>query len=175
MSAQEMCAKYPSLPKAYCSHCQGTNRQTTPVPDFSLAEGWYGRYSIVEVLKNGGPIHSWDRHFRFGVRKAELILTSIAPIREFAEARDDDERRCFRARIIAGRGLRVHVQLEMHPEFETSTRLKVDRPYLHLRALPPVKGGIGIGVLKCRAICAVELDLEDWLRRFGTGFSIDSA
>ena len=163
MPDYEACPIYPGLRKLECSHCQGTARSSAP--NFSLRAGYYKRHPTIEILKNGGPVHAWDTHFRFGYRKTEIILASIVAIREFAEARDDDERRAFRPRIIASRGLRVHVQVEMDPEFETSTGLKVDRPYLHLRALPPAEGGIGLGMSKCQAICALESELERWLKR----------
>lgn len=167
-----MCTKNPSLPKAYCSHCQGTARTSAPV--FSLREEHFLGYPTVEVLKNGGPVHSWDSNFRFGQRKAAIMLACIAALREFGNARDDDERRIFEARVIENRGLRVQIEVQMRPEFETSTGLTVERPYLYLQALPPATGHIGVGVLKCRAICAVERHLQDWLSKTqGTqGFAI---
>ena len=40
-------------------------------------------YPVVEVLKNGGPVHSFDSNFRFGVRKAQMLLACVHILREF--------------------------------------------------------------------------------------------
>ncbi len=46
MSDQEKCPIYPSMLKAYCSHCQGTGRGTAAAnPKFSLMEATFKRPS----------------------------------------------------------------------------------------------------------------------------------
>ena len=51
----------------------------------------------------------------------------------------------------------------MHPDFELSTGLTIDRPWLRLRASSPDNDHIGLGAMKCRAICALEKELNRWL------------
>jgi len=41
MSGQEKCPIYPSMLKAYCSHCHGTGRGTVANPKFSLMEATF--------------------------------------------------------------------------------------------------------------------------------------
>jgi hypothetical protein len=65
VSVEERCEKYPSLERRYCSHCQGTALVTQENPSFSIREDFdpvHG-YPVVEILKNGGPIHRYDSPF----------------------------------------------------------------------------------------------------------------
>jgi len=82
MVGEERCAKYPSMLKVFCSHCQGTILGTRDNPIFSLKEDWYNGFPVVEVLKNGGPIHVYDRNFRFGTRKAQMIIACVEVLDE---------------------------------------------------------------------------------------------
>ncbi len=161
---EERCPKYPSMLKAYCSHCQGLERGTADNPQFSLKEDHLDGWPVVEVLKNGGPVGWWDGHFQFGQRKAEMLVACMDILRKFWLS-TDDERRAFAPQLVENerRGLRIQVSVEMHPNFELSTGPTIDRPYLLLRALPPDDDQIGLGVTKCRAICAVEEHVEKWL------------
>ena len=164
MPNDERCPKYPSMLKAFCSHCQGSAPGTRDNPVFSLKKGWYQGFPVVEVLKNGGPIHSYDSNFRFGVRKAQVIVACIEILKEFWQS-GDDGRIAFRPRIVQDlrHGLRVQTFVEMHPDFEVSTGNIVDRPWLRLQALPPDKEHIGLGALKCRALHSVKEELVHWL------------
>lgn len=168
MAKEERCPKNPSMPRAYCSHCQGTGRGTADNPNFSVRPSFYIGSPVVEVLKDGGPVHSYDSNFRFGLRKAQMLIGCVAALREFWQA-SEPEKLTFGPRLVvdATSGLRVHVFVEMHPDFETSTGTFVDRPWLRLTALPPDKEHIGLGVIKCRAICAVQQELKRWLRQHG--------
>lgn len=168
MDDRERCPKNPSMLKAYCSHCQGTQRGTMDNPTYSIKEGLYHGFPVVEVLKNGGSVHMWDSHFRFGLRKAEMLIACSTILREFGWA-TDDERLAFKSQLIENqrRGLRIQVYIVMHPEFEHSSGETIERPWLRLEALPPDKDHIGLGMIKCRAISAVEADLKRWLARHG--------
>ncbi len=167
MASAERCPKNPSMLKAYCSHCQGTELGTDANPRFSVRSGYFDGFPVVEVLKNGGPIHMYDNSFRFGIRKALMLLACMEVLREFWHS-TDEERLLFKPRLIEDRrhGLRVHIYVEMHPDFELSTGARVDRPWLRLKASPPDKEHIGLGMLKCRAVCEVKEDLEKWLRSY---------
>jgi hypothetical protein len=154
--------------KASCSHCQGLERGTADNPQFSLREDYFNGCPVVEVLKNGGPVHVWDSHFRFGQRKAEILVACMAHLRKFWQS-TDDERLAFAPQQIQNqrRALRILIYVEMHPDFEHSTGTIIDRPWLCLRTLPPDNDHIGLGMMKCRAICAVEEQLRQWLRKQG--------
>jgi len=161
-----MCPKYPSMPVAYCSHCQGTTLGTLDRPRYSLKYGFdrvHG-FPIVEVLKNGGSIHRYDSHFRFGRRKAEIIVACIKPFREFGWS-SDEARLLFEPRVVGDEThqLEVHVSVEMQTKFRRSTGEIIDRPWLRLRAFGRDKPRIGLGVAKCRALFAVANDLRAWL------------
>lgn len=75
--------------KAYCSHCRGTERGTAENPRFSLKEDYLNGCPVVEVLKDGGPVHSFDSNFRFGMRKAQMLLACVDVLREFWEHERD--------------------------------------------------------------------------------------
>jgi hypothetical protein len=166
MPDQEKCPINPSMPKAYCSHCKVPEGGMERNPRFSIRESRFRGNPIVEVLKNGGPIHMWDKHFRFGLRKAEMLLSCIELIREFGSS-TDERRLAFQPRVVENqrRGLSIQISVEMYADFEHSSGERVDRPWLCLQALPPDTEHIGIGALKCQAICAVQDDLEAWLRK----------
>lgn len=159
----ERCPKYPSLPKEYCSHCQGMERGTADNPHFSLKEDSYNGFPVVEVLKNGGPVGPWDQHFEFGLRKAEMLIACMHILRKFWLS-TDDERRAFAPQLVEYQtvGLRKQIFVEMVPDFELSTGTTIDRPCLRLQADDVHKG---LGALKCRAICEVEVPLKLWLAK----------
>src|SRR5437667_3883626 len=121
MSDQEKCPLFPSIPKAYCSHCQGTARGTADNPQFSLRAGHFKGNPVVEVLKNGGAIHLWDSHFQFGRRKAEMLIACIGILHDFWKS-NGDEGNVFAPQVIENqrRGLRVRIYVEKRPDFERS-------------------------------------------------------
>lgn len=163
---EERCAKYPSMLKAECSHCQGLERGTAENPLFSLKEDKedFEGHPMVEVLMNGGPVHEGDEHFQFGQRKAEMLIACIEILRKFWLS-TDDERRAFAPQLVENQtsGLGKQISVKMEPCFEHSTRGTINRPHLILSALPPEDVHIGLGARKCRAICAVEEPLKRWL------------
>jgi|SRR5208337_3649374 hypothetical protein len=167
MSQHERCPLFPSLLRAYCSHCQGSARGTRENPHFSLKYDFDSGYGpTVEVLKDGGPIHLYDEHFRFGRRKAEMLVACLPVLHEFRIS-TDAERLQFKPRSIVdrARGLTVQIWVEMYPEFVWSTGKTVDHPWLRLQTLPPDNHHIGLGAMKCRAICEVQESLKLWLQR----------
>jgi hypothetical protein len=151
-----------------CSHCQGTAWGTSANPRFSIKEDFdedHG-YPVVEVLKNGCAIHRFDEHFRFGRRKAEMLLACLPALKEFGWA-SNEERERFPTRIIEDitRRIKVRVHVEMHPDFEYSTGAKIEQRWLRLQAMHPDLDHLGLGVMKCRAVWSVQDDLRSWLRK----------
>jgi hypothetical protein len=157
----EYCQKFPSIPKLFCAHCQGTVRATAEHPQFSIVETSYCGYPVIEVLKNGGPIHAHDQHFRFGRRKVEMLLAAMPAIHDFRWCSDEDRLR-FEPRLIRDdRGrLGVRIYVEAYPEFEYSTGEIIYRPWLRLDS-----GDVhlGLGVMKCWAVWSVRDELRSWL------------
>jgi len=88
--------------------------------------------------------------------------------REFQESSDQSRLR-FEPKLIEGRpGARVsNISVEMRPNFENSAGMLIEGPYLLVRALLPSDESEGLGVAKCKAICAVERDLRQWVVRHG--------
>jgi hypothetical protein len=118
---------------------------------------------VVEIMKDGGPVHPHDEHFRFGVAKARLLLTALDVIRRFVELGDEivdvrgDE---LQVPDIVG-GV-VTVWVEMHPEFVRSSGETIERPWLHMRSSV---ASIGVGYEKAKAICALADQLRQWVER----------
>jgi hypothetical protein len=139
-----------------------------PSDCFSLKEGHFNGHPIIEVLKNGGPVHPFDRHFRFGVRKAQMMLACVNILGEFWRA-DRGEKLRFETQEITDdrHGVQVRISVEMNPYFIYSTGVRIETPWLHLEALRPPNEHIGLGSSKCRAIFTVKKGLEDWLQQQG--------
>jgi hypothetical protein len=172
MIQTERCEKNPSILKAFCSHCNGLQRGTTENPVFSLGEESVNGMSLVTVLKNGGPIHLHDQKFRFGLRNARLMLACLPELREFWQG-TDEQRRQFAPRIRNWDDLRptatISISVEMCPSFERSdTGELIDEPFLVLRSSEPDVAEKGLGYMKCRAICAVKAELQNWVEKVGT-------
>jgi len=121
-------------------------------------------FPVVEVLKNGGPIHRYDSHFRFGRRKAGIIVACAQILRDFGWS-TDDERLHFQPLIVVDetRHLEVRVSVEMNPDFEHSTGATINRPWLYLSAVGYDDIHIGLGVAKCRALWMVREELSAWV------------
>jgi hypothetical protein len=138
-------------------------------PRFSIMEYRYHRQPIVEILKDGGPVHAKDKHFRFGLRKAQMVLACMDVLKEFGWS-TDEERLCFQPQIIEDRdlGISVRVFVEMQPDFVRSTGELIDERWLKLEASPPYQSdSLGLGVMKCRALSSVQGELRAWVRRRG--------
>jgi hypothetical protein len=118
------------------------------------------------VLKNGGPVHPFDENWSFGRNKAEVMLACLPILARFSKA-SDLERQTFKNQVIQDpmQKFRIQVTVEMKPDFEHSTGRRINRPWLMLTALPPGNAKIGLGALKCEAICAVEEQLRAWLNK----------
>jgi hypothetical protein len=153
------------MPRIYCAHCHGQVRGTADNPQFSIVETSYYGNPVVEVLKNGGPIHTHDTHFRFGRRKVEMLLAAMPALYDFRWG-SDEERLQFQPRTIRDqqRALEVRIYVQMYPDFEYSTGAIIDRPWLNLQALPPDNIHLGLGVMKCWAIWSVRGALHRWVQ-----------
>ena len=157
------CPLHPSLAR-FCA-CRTSTRGTGLSPIFSVRESEYQGYPVIELLKNGGPIHKFDQHFRFGVRKAEMFLACLKSIKEFAYG-TDEERRRFQSRTEQEGPQAILVYVEFRHYFDWSTGQRVEQPWLRLQSghgyWPRVKD---IGAMKCRAIWILREQIGEWFSR----------
>ena len=114
---------------------------------------------MVEIRKDGKPIHAHDREFQFTPVTARMLVDCIEVIRWFAEA-SEKERDEFRGKLVDGR-----ILVTTYMDFETSDGTKVERPYLQLQSLSGNDMRRGLGVMKCRAICELENELRHWIQK----------
>lgn len=159
------------MPKAYCSHCQGAERGTSENAKFSIKELYPNGRPMVEVLKNGGPIHPFGNRFVLDVRKVQLLLSCLPVLSKFYHS-SDAERNCFEQELIEDRrfNCKVLIYVEPRQKFQRSTGEVIERPWLMLDELSESnirQTHIGLGALRCRAICEVQQDLRYWLGRVG--------
>jgi hypothetical protein len=148
------------LPKDQCSHCSGGIFGL--YPHYQLKNGWFQGCPVVEVLRDGRPVHPYDEHFRFGVQKAWLLLSALEIIKEFADNTDDDGKTTVRSQFILDEfGKTLQIWVEMHEEFVRSTGETIYRPWLQIHRLPNGPR-IGIGVQKAKAVYALAKELREW-------------
>ena len=161
MDRNEKCPKYPSMLRTQCSHCQGTEWRTAKMPQFSLRQFREHGSPMIEIQKDGGPVHAYDSEFKFTPTTARMIMACMGTIRWFAQS-DEKERLEFKGKLVNDRTL-----VTMYMEFETSNGRRVEQPYLKLESLSGNEMRRGLGTMKCQAICAVETDLRNWLQKHG--------
>ena len=123
---------------------------------------------MVEILRNGGPIHPYDTHFQFGFKKAELMLAALPVISEFAANTHEDGSTTVESQVIMDEvtGSQFSVWVEMHEYFVHSSGERIERPWLNLQALSDdIDTHIGLGVQKAKAIRALSAELTSWVGR----------
>ena len=104
---------FTQLPKDQCAHCSGIASRISP--HYHLRTSWFEGSRIVEILKNGGPVHPYDEHFRFGSQKARLLLGALEVIKEFASNTDDEGNTTVTSQIVRNEsGVLLQIWVEMH-------------------------------------------------------------
>jgi len=162
----ETCERFPSFYQRDCAHCRGTARGTEQNPNFSLVEVHKNGFPLVEILKNGGQIHRFDSHFRFGCRVARILLASLPALKTFAWPSSAKDRSEFEPQIFreSKLGIEIEVFVEMNPNFVVYDEL-IEKYWLNLKELPTGEIHKGVGVMKCKAVCSVQDELRKWLAR----------
>jgi hypothetical protein len=159
MTRREKC-KNTDLPRDFCSHC--LKPVTSQSSNYELRFSFEG-VPIVEVLKDGGPIHAYDRHFKFGLEKAKLLLAALHEIEQFAHGVS------VVTRSMPLEGRTIKIQVLKKPDFIHSSGKTISNPWLAIDTLPISSGAsIGVGVEKAKAICAVAEKLRRWVSRVGS-------
>lgn len=153
--AHQICP-FSGLPKPTCDHCKYPRGV-----HYEVRRGTYLSHPVLEILKNGGPIHHHDEHFRFGREKARLLLIALHVIRQFADVGDDIVS-LFNAETLTDQttGNLVTVWVELQPEFIHSSGETIERPWLQIQS---ANIRIGVGYEKAKAICAVANELRRWI------------
>jgi hypothetical protein len=121
---------------------------------------------VVEILKNSGAVHRHDEHFRFGCRVARILLACLPALKTFAWPSSEKDRAKFEPQIFTESklGIEVEVFVEMNANFVVYDEL-IEKYWRNLRELPTLEIHKGLGVMKCKAVCSVQDELRDWLRR----------
>lgn len=138
---------YQMRPAQTCSRC---NPQ---IPHYELRECSFCGHPLVEVLKDGGPIHEFDQYFRLNPVEAAALVAVAPLLREFPQIAVNEIR--IHQADGAAWGLfkrkgTIHGKwCEWLEIFDASS---VD----HARAK--------VGHQKCEAICALEPQLRAWLQ-----------
>jgi hypothetical protein len=152
---------FSQLPKDQCAHCSGVSPRLKP--HYQLKSGWFEGCPVVEILKDGGPVHPHDEHFRFGGQKAWLLLGALEVIKEFAANTDDEGNTTVTSQIVREEsGVQLEIWVEMHEEFVRSTGELIKRPWLQIHRLPEGPR-IGIGVQKAKAVSYLAKELRKWV------------
>lgn len=122
------------LPKDQCSHCSAG---ISSLAGYQLRSVWFEGFPTVEILKDGGSVHPYDEHFRFGVQKAWLLLGALQIIKEFIDNTDDEGNTSVSSQYVRDEfGDVLQIWVEMHEEFVRSTGETIHRPWLQIHRIP---------------------------------------
>jgi hypothetical protein len=151
------------LPKDQCSHC--SVGITSLTPRYQLRIGSFEGCPTVEILKDGGTVHPYDEHFRFGVQKAWLLLGALRIVKEFIDNTDDDGNTSVMSQYVRDEfGNVLQIWVEMHEEFVRSTGETIHKPWLQIHRIPNGPR-IGIGLQKARAVYALGKEIRAWVEQ----------
>jgi hypothetical protein len=129
-------------------------------------ESVYRGYPVVEILKNGGPVHRHDEHFRFGCPVARILLACLPALKVFAWPSNEKDRTEFEPQIFTENnlGIEIEVFVEMNRNFVVYDEL-IEKYWLNLKELPTGEIHKGVGVMKCKAVFSLQDELRSWLAR----------
>jgi hypothetical protein len=148
------------LPMSLCAHCRPSLPQS---PKYSLQFDTYKGNDVVEILKDGGPIHANDKEWRFGRNKAKLILAAVEILEEFVTKSNEGIQILPRSIRDDTFGISLDVHIEEVSGFVRSTGQFIDRYWLKLIAVPGPDPHIGVGFEKAKAVLALKDDIKDWV------------
>lgn len=142
--------------RTQCAICQAP-------PEYEMKESTFKGYPIVELLYRGGPIHERDSHFRFGKKKAMLLLACIKIVEELA-ATQPGELPNIRDQIVRDRvnGMNISVKVESFTDFELPPDIRINAPWVRLQWESNPDLHIGFGRRKAKAILALKRKLAEW-------------
>lgn len=144
---QDRCEKYPDLNRWECEHCQQRTK-----PKYTMLE----RRSSIELLKDGGPIHDWDKHFVLNAQEARTVLLALPMLRRFATVGVGESLQC---RIEGVPGCLVSA-LKCEGEIRGQ-----HNSWFYIAAWEPFSGEVQLGRAKCEAVCALEAEIRAWVTK----------
>lgn len=129
-----------------------------------MKESTFKGYPIVEIFHGGGPIHERDAHFRFGKKKAMLLLACIDIVEELA-ATQLGETPNIRDQIVMDtvNGINISVKVESFTDFELQPDIRINVPWVRLQSERYPDLHIGFGRRKAKAILALRRRLAEWV------------
>lgn len=138
-----------------------------PSVRYRIYSDTYNRRPIVEIFRNGMPWFApGDSHFRFGVKKAEMILYCIKEIEQFALSNNPAEIYKTSISKISPIDPSEEIYLQSFPEFERTDGHVVRMPFLRLnRTVNSVPStDIGLGQTKAIALAVLQEELRGWFQ-----------
>lgn len=130
---------------------------------YSIQEGLYKNNPTIEVLVDGnewGSVFDYDEHFRFGLRKAQMVLDGMLIIEEFSNSEG------------AKPPLEKIIQLDVkefeeliecirHDEFKYYNKV-IEKPYLTLIGN---NNDFSFGLEKAKALILLEDEIRDFVNK----------
>ena len=145
----------------WCSICSGGNVAHTPrlqdPATFSAHEDVYKGNPTFEILNDGGVFNKVTKtRFRFGVRKAKMLLDCIEVIEQFAFTTDAG-RQNFKIPDNQRWNIR-HV-----PHFINKFDQLRNEPYLQFKEDTSLK--LGVGAKRCQALWELRGEIRDFVKK----------
>lgn len=149
----------------WCASCSPRETRHSSF-NYEIVESIYKDSPVIEILENSEPF-PFDSHFRFGCKKARLILACMDTIVEFSEHTDDNGRSTVKPHTIDSIkfGGEISVSIEPHPEFVHSSGRTINKPWLSLRVMPYESPHISFGLRKAHALVSLKDQIIKWLNK----------
>ncbi len=132
---------------------------------FSTREYYFNIHPMIEILVDNQPwglVFPYDEHFKFGTKKARLILASLDLISDFVES-DGLRPKYNKVISIFDDELGIRCDCTTYPGFKIKG---IYRPYPYMK-IESEQTNIGFGLTKAEALLVVERRIEAFVKRHG--------
>jgi hypothetical protein len=154
-SEDEICEKT-KLKRESCYHCQAP-------PEYKMVESTFEGSPVVEILHRGGPIHEFDKNFRFGKSKARLLLICMDIIEELATTPHGKMPDIENQKVVDSvSGDMIFVEVKSFREMQLSSGRTINVPWVRLQSGNNPNVHIGLGRQKAKAILNLRRQLAEW-------------
>ena len=117
----------------------------------------------MEILHNGGPIHEFDKNFRFGKSKAKLFLACMDIVEELASTPYGEMPDIENQKVVdTFGGAPIFVEVESFRDMQPSSGRTIKVPWVRLRSGNNPDVHIGFGRRKAKAILRLRRQLAEW-------------